>query len=181
MTSVKKNERFIPIKNYVLAVVIVVVMILLTLYGFEWYKVLKENKVSTSYLVKEKIISNEIKGLNEVNDVFSQAPDNYYLYISYTGSEEIYNMEKDLKKVINDYSLNDSMYFLNVSNIKDEEDYIDQINEALNLENKKVKKVPTIIYYNDGKVVDIIERLDDNIMNVGDFEKLLESNRVAKE
>ena len=32
-------------------------------------------------------------------------------------------MEKDLKKVINDYSLNDSMYFLNVSNIKDEEDY----------------------------------------------------------
>lgn len=181
MTSVKKNERFIPIKNYVLAVVIVVVMILLTLYGFEWYKVLKENKVSTSYLVKEKIISNEIKGLNEVNDVFSEAPDNYYLYISYTGSEEIYNMEKDLKKVINDYSLNDSMYFLNVSNIKDEEDYIDQINEALNLENKKVKKVPTIIYYNDGKVVDIIERLDDNIMNVGDFEKLLESNRVAKE
>lgn len=181
MTSVKKNERFIPIKNYVLAVVIVVVMILLTLYGFEWYKVLKENKVSTSYLVKEKIISNEIKGLNEVNDVFSEAPDNYYLYISYTGSEEIYNMEKDLKKVINDYSLNDSMYFLNVSNIKDEEDYIDQINKALNLENKKVKKVPTIIYYNDGKVVDIIERLDDNIMNVGDFEKLLESNRVAKE
>ncbi|MGN1370778.1 MAG: DUF6568 family protein [Candidatus Coprovivens sp.] len=181
MTNVKKNERFIPIKNYVLAVVIVVVMILLTLYGFEWYKVLKESKVSTSYLVKEKIISNEIKGLNEVNDVFSEAPDNYYLYISYTGSEEIYNMEKDLKKVINDYSLNDSMYFLNVSNIKDEEDYIDQINKALNLENKKVKKVPTIIYYNDGKVVDIIERLDDNIMNVGDFEKLLESNRVAKE
>ena len=181
MTNVKKNERYIPIKNYVLAVVIVVVMILLTLYGFAWYKVLKENKVSTSYLVKEKIISNEIKGLNEVNDVLSEAPDKYYLYVSYTGSEEVYNMEKDLKKVINEYSLNDSMYFLNITDIKDEEDYLNQINESLNLEDQKIKKVPTIIYFNDGKVVDIVERLDDNIMNVGDFEKLLETNRVAKE
>lgn len=181
MTNVKKNERYIPIKNYVLAVVIVAVMILLTLYGFAWYKVLKENKVSTSYLVKEKIISNEIKGLDEVNDVLSEAPAKYYLYVSYTGSEEIYNMEKDLKKVINDYSLNDSMYFLNITDIKDEKDYIDRINKSLNLEERKIKKVPTIIYFNDGKVVDIVERLDDNIMNVGDFEKLLETNKVAKE
>ncbi len=181
MTNVKKNERYIPIKNYVLAAVIVVVMILLTLYGFEWYKVLKENKVSNSYLIKEKIISNEIKGLNEVNDVFSEAPAKYYLYISYTGSEEIYNMEKDLKKVINEYELNDSMYFLNVTDIKDEKNYIEKINEALNLEDQKVKNVPTIIYFDEGKVVDIVERLDNNIMNVGDFEKLLEINKVAKE
>ena len=52
MTNVKKNERYIPLKNYVLAAVVVVVMILLTLYGFAWYNVLKENRVSTSYLVK---------------------------------------------------------------------------------------------------------------------------------
>lgn len=181
MTNVKKNERYIPIKNYVLSAVIVVVMILLTLYGFAWYRVLKENKVSTSYLVKEKVISNEIKGLDEVRAVFSEAPDSYYLYISYTGSEEIYNMEKDLKKVINEYSLNDSMYFLNVSDIKEEDNYIEKINEALNLDEQKVKKVPTIIYFNDGKVIDIVERLDNNIMNVGDFEKLLEINKVTKE
>ena len=181
MTNVKKNERYIPIKNYVLAAVIVVVMIVFTLYAFAWYDVLKENRVSNSYLVKEKIISNEIKGLDEVSAVFLEPLDTYYIYISYTGSEEIYNMEKDLKKVINEYSLNDSMYFLNVSNIKDEKNYIEKINKALNLEEQKVKKVPTIIYYKEGKVVDIVERLDDNIMNVGDFEKLLETNKVAKE
>jgi hypothetical protein len=181
MTGVKKNERYIPIKNYVLAAVIVVVMILLTIYGFAWYRVLKENKVSTSYLVKEKIISNEIKGLDEVNDVFSEAPAKYYLYISYTGSEEIYNMEKDLKKVINSYGLNDLFYFLNVTEIKNEKDYIDSINETLSLKDQKIKQIPTIIYFNDGEVVDIVERYDNNIMNVGDFEKLLEINKVTKE
>ena len=181
MTNVKKNERYIPMKNYVLAAVVVVVMILLTWYGFAWYRVLKENKVSTSYLVKEKVISNEIQGLEEVSDVFLEVPDQYFIYVSYTGSEEIYDMEKDLKKVINEYSLNDSIYFLNITSIKDEEDYIDQINKALNLEDEKVSSVPTIIYFQDGEVVDIIQRSDDNMMNVGDFQKLLDVNRVTKE
>lgn len=181
MTNVKKNERYIPLKNYVLAVVIVVVMFLLTWYGFAWYNVLKENRIATSYLVKEKIISNEIKSLEEVSAVFSEAPSTYFIYISYNGSEEIYNMEKGLKDLINEYSLNDSMYYLNVTEIKDKEGYLDDINKALNLEDKKVTTTPTIIYYKDGKVVDIIERNDDNIMNVGDFQKLLDVNKVAKE
>ncbi len=181
MTNVKKNERYVPLKNYVLAVVIVVVMFLLTWYGFAWYKVLKENRIATSYLVKEKIISNEIKDLKEVSAVFSEAPSTYYIYVSYTGSEEIYNMEKDLKDLINDYNLNDSMYYLNVTDIKDDKDYLNKINESLNLESKKVESVPTVIYYKDGKVIDIIKRNDDNIMNVGDFQKLLDINKVAKE
>ena len=181
MTNVKKNERYIPLKNYVLAAVVVVVMILLTLYGFAWYNVLRENRVSTSYLVKEKIISNEIQSLEEVSDVFSEAPNSYFIYISYTGSEEIYNMEKGLKKVINKYELNDKIYYLNVTTIKEQEDYIDDINKSLNLDKKKVKKVPTIVYIKDGEVVDIITRSDDNIMNVGDFEKLLDVNNVEVE
>lgn len=181
MTNVKKNERYIPTKNYVLAAVIVVVMIFLTWYGFTWYNVIKENKVATSYLVKEKIISNEIQSLEEASDVFSETPTRYFVYISYTGSEEIYNMEKDLKKVINNYELNDSIYYLNVTSLKEEKNYLDKVNKALNLEDKKVTSVPTVVYFNDGKVVDIIERNDDNMMNVGDFQKLLDVNNITKE
>ena len=57
MTKIKKNETFIPIKNYVLAALIVVVMLRATWYGFKWYEVIQEGKVSTSYLVKNKYIS----------------------------------------------------------------------------------------------------------------------------
>ncbi len=185
MTNVKKNERYIPLKNYVLAAVIVVVIILLTWYGFTWYKVLQEGKVSTSYLVKEKIISNEMKKLEEVSAVLSEAPNKYYLYISYTGSEEIYKMEKDLKGLINEYGINDTMYYLNVTSLKENETYIDEINkvlkEALIFNGDEIKQVPTIVYINDGVVIDIVDRNDDNIMNVGDFQKLLDVNKVAKE
>ena len=179
MSKVTKNERFIPIKNYVIAFGIVVAAVLLTIYGFAWYNVLKEGKVSQSYLVKEKVISNEIQSLDEVEAIFAEVPDEYFIYISYTGSEEIYNMEKELKKVINKYELNDQIYYLNVTEIKEKDDYIDKINKSLNLE-EKVTQVPTIIYIKEGKVVDIIKRSDDNMMNVGDFQKLLDISYVTE-
>ena len=181
MSKVTKNERFIPIKNYVIAFGIVVAAVLLTIYGFAWYNVLKEGKVSQSYLVKEKVISNEIQSLDEVEAIFAEVPDEYFIYISYTGSEEVYDLEKNLEDIINDYELNDQIYYLNVTSIKDEKDYLKKIHDALGLEDGTIKSVPTILYYNEGKVVDIVERNDDNMMNSGDFQKLLDVNRVTKE
>ncbi len=182
MSNVIKNERYIPIKNYVISIIIVLAIILLTWYGFAWYKVLQENKVSTSYLVKEKVISNEITSLDKLDDVFGETPSNYFVYVSYTGNEQIYNMESDLGKIIKEYNLNDTIYFLNVTSLKEKNsNYIEEINQALKLEDKKITKIPTIIYYKDNVAVDIITRNDDNIMNVGDFQKLLDINKITKE
>ena len=89
-------------------------------------------------------------------------------------------MEKELKSLIQEYNLNENMYFLNVTSTKKEDNYIKKINEKLNMEKIKVEKVPTIIYFKDGKAVDLINRKDDNIMNEGDFAQLLERNNVEK-
>ncbi len=180
MASVKTNERYIPLKNYIIAVVLVIVIVLITWWGFAWYNVYKESKVSESYLVKQKIISQEIDDLNEVKDVFSEPFSNYFIYISYTGSEEVYNMEKELKSIIVDYKLSDKFYYLNVTDIKDDKDVIDKINDSLGLEGKEITKIPTIIYVKEGNVVDVITRDDDHLMNAGDFEKLLEINKIEK-
>lgn len=180
MTNIEESKRFVPLKNYLVAAGIILIIIALTWYAFAWYKVVKENKVSTSYLVKEKIISKEITDLNEVTDVFSEVPTSYFIYISYTGDEDIYNMEKNLQTVINEYNLNDSIYYINVTSIKDDKDCIDKINEALSLNDTKITSIPTIIYYNNGKPVDIITRNDDNIINTGDFQKMLDVNHIEK-
>ena len=173
MTSIKKNERFVPIKNYVLAGVIVVVVILLAWYAFAWYKVVNEN-----------VISKELK-LEEVSSVFSEPLNEYFIYVSYTGSEDVYNMEKDIEGVINQYGINDKLYYLNVTDVKDEDDFKKKINdtlgEVLDMNGKEVSTVPTIIYCKDGKVVDIINRLDNNIMSRWDFEQILDRNNVEEE
>lgn len=180
MSSVKTNERYIPLKNYCIAAVIIIGIILLTWYGFAWYRVVKENKLSKSYLVSEKVISQEIKSLDEVQDVLSEPLSTYFIYISYTGSEEIYNMEKDIKELITKYDLADRFYYLNVTKIKDEDNVIDKINESLHLEGKEIEQIPTILYIKDGVVIDSTTREDNKIMTKGDFQKLLDSNKIEK-
>ena len=72
------------------------------------------------------------------------------------------------------------IYYINITSIKDDDDYIEKINDSLELKDKKVTNVPTIIYFNNGEVVDLISRTD-SIMNVGDFQKLLDVNHIEKE
>ena len=180
MATVKKNERFIPIKNYIIAFVAIIGAIALACYIFSWHKVIKENKLSTSYLIKSKYISNEIQGLERLNDVLSEVPSSYFIYISYTGTDEIYKLEKELARIIDDYKLSDEMYFLNVTSIKDDEDLISEVNKSLNIEDNQIKQIPTILYYSDGKLVDLIANDDNNIMEIGDFQKLLDRNKIEK-
>ena len=182
MTEVKKNERYIPTKNYIIAIGVVIGILLIAWYCFAWYKVYKEDKISTSYLIKNNVISNEITDLNEIVDVFSETPDEYFVYVSYTGDEDIFAMEKDLAKIIKKYSITDQFYYLNITNIKDNNDYIDEINRSLSLRDEKIIRVPTIIYYKDGEVVKdgIISRSDNKMMTAADFQKLLDANSVEK-
>lgn len=175
MTSVK-NEKYIPTRNYITALVLVLIVIILTLYFFKWYDVYEENKVSSSYLIKSNTITNEIKDLKEVEAVFTEVPDDYFIYISYTNDEKVYEMEKELASVINSYALNDKFYFINITDIQKEDNYIDKLNETLNLDDQKITKVPTIIYYKNGEIASdgILIRADDNIINASDLQQFLE-------
>lgn len=182
MSKEIKNERYIPIKNYVVAVLVVIGVVLLTLYFTQWYKVAQENKLSSSFLIKSNTITNEVKELDGIKEVFSEVPEDYFVYISYTGNEKIYNMEKELEEVIDDYNLNDKFYFINVTNVMENKDYVIKINEALELEDQKIKKVPTIIYYKDGEIANngILTTEDDNIFKAADFIKFLEEKEYEK-
>ena len=89
-------------------------------------------------------------------------------------------MEKGLANIINDYKLGEQVYFLNVTSIKDNKELLSEVTKSLNLEENVLKQIPTIIYYNDGKVVDIIAREDNKMMDIGDFQKLLDRNKIEK-
>ena len=135
-----------------------------------------------SYLVKSKLVKDSYNIEGNLSNIKNLSGD-YYLYISYTGSESIYKMEKDLKKLIKEYKLQDKFYYINIDSIKSSDNKISLVNELLGLDDIKVEKVPTIIYVNkDNKVLrnNIITRKDDSLMEVGDFQKLLDINEISK-
>ena len=78
------------------------------------------------------------------------------------------------------YNLTDNMYYLNVTDIKDKENYITEVNNALNLEDRKIKQVPTILYYYEGALVGMTEPKGEALMTVSDFQKLIEISNIEE-
>ena len=145
-------------------------------------QVFNTEKITKSYLISSNVIANEINSLDELSDVLSEAPLDYFLYISYPNDKKIYNMEIDLKKVICKYELQDKFYYLNIEDIKENEDYIEELNSILNLNEEKITNVPTILYFKEHTLAKngIIHKDNNTLMQASDFNQLLENLKIEK-
>ena len=159
-------------KNILIIVCVILALILVIFYGYRVNKLKETDILSKSYLLDSGTVSLEIKNLDEVNQILAESPTEYFVLISYTGNKDTNNLEKGLKRILDKYKLNDSFYYLNVKDIMNEDNYINRLNNAFNTD--KIKKVPTILYFKDGKVVDVVTRYDNNVINASDFQKLLD-------
>ena len=171
--NTKKEEKTtINPRNYLYAFLILVGGILLALYISKWYAVKKEEKLMTSYLITSNTIQNS-NDLNSFSQLIQEMPSSYFVYISYTGNEEVYNLEKNLKMVIDKYNLNDIFYYVDVTNLTGKENYLEEIKSSLKL--PRLKNVPAIIYVDEGKVLEsnILDGIKDTNFKINDLEDLL--------
>ena len=174
-----KKVKNIPVKNYYMVIFIIIAVILATLYIFKMYEVKKAEKYQESYLITSETVSLEINDLNEINQVFMEAPETYFVYIGYTKDENVYNFEKELKPIIEEYGLKDVFYYIDATNLKEEDNYLDKLNDSLNLKEDKLDKIPAIIYFNND-TYEIVKRDDDNMIKAADLGKLLDINNIEK-
>ena len=172
LKEVEGAKHIFSQKNILIIVCIVLALILVIFYGYRVNKLKETDTLSKSYLLDSGTVSLEIKNLDEVNQILAESPTEYFVLISYTGNKDTYKLENGLKRILDKYKLNDSFYYLNVKNIMDEDNYLNRLNNAFNTD--KIKKVPTILYYRNGKIVDVVTINDNNIINAGDFQMLLD-------
>ena len=106
----KKKNKYQEIYNrYCLAGVIILGVFIISYLGFTFINDTNEKRYQQSYLVKSKLVKDSYNIEGNLSNIKNLSGD-YYLYISYTGSESIYKMEKDLKKLIKEYKLQDKFY-----------------------------------------------------------------------
>ena len=169
----EKKENTKPVTNKIFIIVFVVgIIILLGIYIYKSVGTENKEDMNNSYLLTSNTINLELKNLNEVSQVMAEAPQQYFVLISYTGDENAYNLEKDLKKVIDKYKLNDAFYYYDAKELKESGAYLELINKTF--KSNKIKKIPAILYIKGNKVIDVVSRNDDNMIKVGDFQKLLD-------
>lgn len=151
MAKTKKNNNQ-NMRNIFIALLIIIGIIFLIIYFAKWHEVKYEEKYQTSYLVSTNTIYLEINDLSEIETVLADTPANYFVYISYTKDEDIYNYEKKLKPIIDNYSLQNSFYYLNITDIKEENNYQTKIANKLNIKQEEVKEIPVILYFENGSL-----------------------------
>ena len=125
-----------------------------------------------SYLLSTQTLSLEIKNLEEVNQILQEAPNEYFVLISYADDKDTYSLEKNLKSIIDNYSLSDRFYYYDATELIKTDNYLEQINNAFNT--NLITKLPVILYYKDGNLKEVVLREDQNIINAGDFQKIID-------
>lgn len=180
MPKKKKNEtRFIPLKNYYIAVLVLIFIIFITLYIFKWYEVKQSEKYLESYLISSETITMEINEEDEMKQVFLEAPEKYFVYIGYRKDASVYNLEKELKPIIDDYNLKDIFYYVDATDLMNDGNHLKMFNNTLNLKKEKIAAIPTIIYFNE-KGYSIIKEKNDKILKASTFKKYLEDELFEK-
>ena len=170
--QVAEAKHRISQRNIYIIIGIVIVLAVVGFYFFRLQQARNEEKLNSSYLISSGTVSLEIKNLDEVSQILLESPTEYFVLITYTGNEDTYNLEEGIKTIIDDYKLSDSFYYLNIESIMDSDNYLTRLNSAFNTD--KITTVPIILYFKDGELIDTVTRDDTNIINAGDFQKLLD-------
>lgn len=93
----KKSNKNVSSRNYFIVMVVSVLIIVVVLYARTFYLNYKNNKVNVSVFNDQKI--NQINS-DDFDFALSETSSEIILYVSYTGSSEIRNMESKLYKEI---------------------------------------------------------------------------------
>ncbi|MBE6148852.1 MAG: hypothetical protein E7167_05150 [Firmicutes bacterium] len=177
MQKKTKNSKYTPAKNYIYGLIIFLAVILLAWYFISWYKVKQTEKLMTSYLVTSNTVNYEIKDITEIVQVLKESPSEYFVYISYNNDEDVYKLEKKLKKAIDNYGLKDEFYYINITDYQDDENIYTKLNDTFNT--TRIKNSPCILYFKNNELESVI--LNNNqVFDINEFTELLEEYEYEK-
>ena len=97
--------------RYLRLFIIIAVTVLLTVLLCNLYKSYQNNKLNKGYI--SKYVST-IK-YEELDSSLAELGDKYYIYFGYTGDEDVYKLEKDIKRVVFNNHLEDNFLYVNVA------------------------------------------------------------------
>ncbi len=144
--------RKIPFKNYVILFAVSLVTVVLVLYLNAWAKAYKKDKLSLSPLSG---VVNEI-GPEEITQTMSETNE-IILYVGYNNSQKLYDSEIILLDYIKKHDLADKVVYVNVSESKEENVYIDILKKSFANVKDDIKEAPMLIYVKNGKALEVVK------------------------
>ncbi len=168
-------ERKIPLKNYILLAITLIITIILVIYFYMWKRTYEENKINN--LVMDKYIQ-EIN-YNELNDYLIENK-SIVIYSSTLGNTKTKKFEEKLGKLIEENALTNRILYLNLTNeLKDKNLKNEILKNYPELNNTNIKD-PLIIIFNNNKIISIYN-IKENHYDIEKLKKYLEKEEIIND
>lgn len=173
MTKKKvEDERKIPVKNYLFLGIIIVVTLLAALYLFAWFKQYNDSKINTPVIAStlREVEYNDLKTVLKERDVL-------IMYMCTTDEHICRSFEKKFASYIKEHNLTEDVIYLNLGYNSDENNLIEKVYNNYKSDTlvKKVYDYPTLLIFNQGKIVDVLSSNKKNKISIDKVEELLKS------
>ncbi len=146
------QKKSIPLKNYIIVVVIVLLVVLGAIYACSWYKTIKE------YNLNKSVITDTVNKIElETLESYIVDNSNFIMYLSDSSDESIKSFEKKFKRYIKNNSLNSEILYLDIKDYDNELVVETLLNyKSENLKNLKNIPFPNLLIFENGKIEDIL-------------------------
>ena len=167
-----KKEKEIPLKNYILLSIVLILTIVVVIYFFLWKNTYEKSKLQTPILDDYLLVIN----YNELNNYLVENKD-AIIYVSKLNDESIRLFENKFKNIINKNNLNNKILYLNLTEELKENNIVKEINKKYG---KEMTEVPTIVIIKDGKISSSYN-IKENNYNIKLLEKYLGKEDVIND
>ena len=167
-----KKEKEIPLKNYILLSIVLILTIVVVIYFFLWKNTYEKSKLQIPILDDYLLVIN----YNELNNYLVENKD-AIIYVSKLNNENIRLFENKFKNIINKNNLNNKILYLDLTEELKENNIVKEINKKYG---KEMTEVPTIVIIKDGKISSSYN-IKENKYNIKLLEKYLEKEDVIND
>lgn len=152
-------KREIPVKNYVILILVFLVTIVAVFYVRDWYNTTKNYYAQNSVMTK---VVREIKSEEISNYILENQ--RLILYVSSGHDSEIKNFEDDFKNLIQSLDLTDDVLYMNLDGVNSGSFYdLLKNNYVRNskIKNQIVDSNSSLYLFTDGKVSGVLNNVSD--------------------
>lgn len=167
-----KKEKEIPLKNYILLSIVLILTIVVVINLFLWKNTYEKSKLQTPILDDYLLVIN----YNELNNYLVENKD-AIIYVSKLNDESIRLFENKFKNIINKNNLNNKILYLDLTEELKENNIVKEINKKYG---KEMTEVPTIVIIKDGKISSSYN-IKENNYSIKLLEKYLEKEDVIND
>ncbi len=175
MDKKTEEERKIPVKNYVILIVLFAAVIALVLYLCQLYRIYDEHQREIP-VIRDSLF--EIQP-DELEHYVMENPTTV-IYMCTAADEGCRDFEKEFKKLVEKDTLQESVIYLNLSDVKQDE-FVSQFNDNYPYKRQLDVNYPAFVVFEDGKVKSILQADEDEKLNISDVEQFIKLNKIEDE